>query len=100
MSFTPIRPRRAETIQRLHCLQREPDAHLSGNAAARLAVRDYNDINRTDVSGIFSLGLTYRFNRWFAVSAVSSFATNDSNIDVFDYNVFNIGGALSGTFRF
>jgi hypothetical protein len=74
--------------------------NLTGNAVARLAVRNYVDVDRTDVSGIFSLGATYHVSKWFSVSAVSSFATNDSNIDVFDYNVFNIGGAVSGLFRF
>ena len=73
---------------------------LTGSAVARLAVRDYVDVDRTDVSGIFSVGATYHVSQWFSMSAISSFATNDSNINVFDYNVFNIGGALSGTFRF
>ena len=70
------------------------------NAVARLAVRDYLNDDRTDVSGIFALGASYRFNKFFSVSAISSFATNDSNRDVFDYDVVNVGGALSLLFRF
>ncbi|MGZ5004538.1 MAG: outer membrane beta-barrel protein [Chthoniobacterales bacterium] len=73
---------------------------VTASAVARLAVRDYTSVDRTDVSGIFSLGATYHFTRWFSASAVASFAVNDSNIDVFDYTVGNVGGALSGTFRF
>ena len=73
---------------------------LTANAVARLAVRDYVEIDRTDVSGIFALGATYRFTKWLSANAIASFAVNDSNLDVFDYQVGNIGGALSLTFRF
>ncbi len=73
---------------------------LTANAVARLAVRDYVESDRTDVSGIFALGTTYRFTKWLSVNAIASFAVNDSNQDVFDYQVGNIGGALSLSFRF
>lgn len=73
---------------------------LSLNAVGRLAVRDYVEGDRTDVSGILALGATYRFTKWFSANAISTFATNDSNQDVFDYDVANVGGALSLTFRF
>jgi len=73
---------------------------LTANAVVRLAVRDYVEVDRTDVSGIFALGATYRFTKWFSANAISTFAINDSNIDVFDYDVFNIGGAAAVTFRF
>ena len=73
---------------------------LSANAVARLAVRDYTEIDRTDMSGIFALGVTYRFTKWLSANAISTFATNDSDIDVFDYDVFNIGGAVSFAFHF
>lgn len=56
--------------------------------------------SRRDVSGILGFGLNYRFNEWLSANAVSTFATSDSNQDVFDYNVVNIGGALSLAFRF
>ena len=73
---------------------------LTVNAVARLAVRDYLEGDRTDVSGIFALGASYRFTKYLSVSAISSFATNDSNRDVFDYDVVNVGGAVSLLFRF
>ncbi len=73
---------------------------LTVNAVARLAVRDYLEVDRTDVSGILALSATYRFTKWFSLSAISSFATNDSDQDVFDYDVANVGGALSVGFRF
>ncbi|MEP6811002.1 MAG: outer membrane beta-barrel protein [Chthoniobacterales bacterium] len=73
---------------------------LTMNAVARVAVRDYVDSNRTDVSGIFGLGANFRFNKWLSVSANTTYATNASNRDVFEYDVFNIGGALSVNVRF
>jgi len=73
---------------------------LSVNAVVRLAVRDYLEGDRTDVSGIFALGATYRFTKWFSLSAIGTFATNDSSQDVFDYDVANIGGAAALNFRF
>jgi hypothetical protein len=73
---------------------------LNLNAIARLAVRDYTESDRTDVSGIFALSANYRLTRWLSLSASGSYAVNDSNRDVFDYEVANIGGAVSVTFKF
>ncbi len=73
---------------------------LTLSAVGRLAVRDYVDVNRTDVSGILSVGANYRFTKWLSLNAISTFATNSSSREVFDYEVFNIGGALSLAFRF
>ena len=73
---------------------------LTLNAVGRLAVRDYVDVDRTDVSGIFSVGASYRFNKWLSANAGATFATSDSNQDVFDYNVFDVGGAVALVFRF
>ncbi|MGI8821348.1 MAG: hypothetical protein ACR2ID_10860 [Chthoniobacterales bacterium] len=73
---------------------------LTLNAVGRLALRDYVDVDRTDVSGILALSASYRFTKWCSLNAISTFATNDSSRDVFDYNVVNIGGALGLTFRF
>jgi hypothetical protein len=70
------------------------------NAVFRLAVRDYTDVARVDVSEIFALGATYRFTQWLALSAVATYAHNDSDRDVFDYDVANGGGAVSVNFRF
>jgi hypothetical protein len=73
---------------------------LTLGAVGRLAVRDYVEGDRTDVSGILAVNATYRISQWLSANAISTFATNDSNQDVFDYDVFNIGGALSFTLRF
>ena len=70
------------------------------NAVFRLAVRDYTDVARVDVSEILALGATYRFTQWLAVSAVATYAHNDSDRDIFDYDVANGGGAVSVNFRF
>ena len=70
------------------------------NAVFRLAVRDYTEVDRVDVSEIFALGATYRFTEWLAFSAVATYAHNDSDRDIFDYDVANGGGALSVNFRF
>ena len=69
-------------------------------AVGRIVDRDYHQNGRNDVSEIISAAATYRLNDWLAVSAISSFAHNDSNQDVFDYDVANAGGALSLTVRF
>ena len=73
---------------------------FSIDAAARLAVRDYYTGDRTDVSEILSVSANYRIRDWVTVSALSSFAWNQSDHSVFDYSVANIGGGLSLTLRF
>ncbi len=73
---------------------------LTLSGLARLAVRDYVEGDRTDVSGIFALSVNYRFTKWLSASASSTLATSDSNQDVFDYDVGNLGAALSLTFKF
>ena len=65
------------------------------NAVGRFGVRDYTDIDRTDVGEILSLGAAYRFAQWWGLAATGTFAHSDSNQDVFDYNVANVGGSFS-----
>jgi hypothetical protein len=65
------------------------------NALGRVVARDYHQNGRTDVSEIISATATYRLTDWLSVSAISSFAHSDSNQDVFDYNVGNVGGAVA-----
>ncbi len=67
---------------------------------ARIAVRDYVAGDRTDVSEILGLTATYRFTKWLSASATSTLASNQSNQEVFDYDVANVGAALSLVFRF
>lgn len=68
---------------------------FSINAVGRLVARDYHQNGRTDLSEIISATATYRVTNWCSISAISSFVHSDSNQDVFDYNVANVGGAIA-----
>src|SRR3954454_614348 len=74
--------------------------NLTFNAVVRLAVRDYTDLDRTDVSEILAVSATYYLRPWLSLNVAATYAHNDSNRDVFDYDVGNGGGALSVNFRF
>ena len=73
---------------------------FSIQAVGRVVVRDYHQNGRTDTSQIISAGATYRLTNWISVSAISSFAHNDSNQNVFDYDVGNVGGAAQLSVKF
>ncbi len=73
---------------------------FSIDTVGRLAVRDYYVGDRTDVSEILALSASYRFRDWLTASFISTFAWNQSNQDVFDYSVANVGGALSLSVKF
>ena len=73
---------------------------LTVTAAGRLAVRDYIDDDRTDVSEVLALSATYRFTKWLSASASSTLAWNQSDRDEFEYDVANVGGALAFSYRF
>jgi Putative beta-barrel porin 2 len=70
------------------------------NAIGRVVVRDYHQNNRTDVSEILSMTASYELTTWWTVSALATLARNDSNHDVFDYNVANVGGAITLSAKF
>ena len=65
------------------------------SAVGRVVDRDYHQNGRNDVSEIISGTATYRLTSWCSISAISSFAHSDSNKDVFDYDVGNVGGAVA-----
>ncbi len=73
---------------------------LSLDAAARVQLKDYYEGGRTDWSEIVALTANYRVRDWLIVSAITSFAWNQSNQDVFEYKVVNLGGAVGLTVRF
>jgi hypothetical protein len=73
---------------------------FSINAATSVVVRPYDSGGRTDVSEIVSLSASYRIKEWLTLSAISSFVANQSNRSVFDYEVFNVGGGISLTWKF
>ena len=65
-----------------------------------MVVRPYNNGGRTDVSEILALSANYNIRDYLTLSAITTFVANQSNQSVFDYNVFNIGGGISLTWRF
>ena len=73
---------------------------FSLSASGNLIVRPYNVGGRTDVSEILALSANYRIRDWFTVSAITSFVANQSNHSAFDYEVFNIGGGISFSWKF
>jgi hypothetical protein len=73
---------------------------LSFGAVGRVFVRDYRNISRTDVSEVFALTANYRITKNFSAGVASTLAWSQSDKSVFDYNVANVGGALSLTFKF
>ena len=73
---------------------------LTITAAGRLAVREYVESDRTDVSEVLALGATYRFTKWLSASATSTLAWNQSDEDVFEYDVANVGAAVGISYRF
>ena len=73
---------------------------FSVHVVGRVVDRDYHQNGRNDVSEIISTTATYRVANWCWLSAISSFAHNDSNQDQFDYDVGNAGGVLELSLRF
>ncbi|HVF72661.1 MAG TPA: outer membrane beta-barrel protein [Chthoniobacterales bacterium] len=73
---------------------------LSVGAVGRVFIRDYQNISRTDVSEVLALTANYRINKYFSASAATTLASSQSDRSVFDYDVANVGGALSLTFKF
>lgn len=73
---------------------------LSVTAVGRIFVRDYRSIDRNDVSEILALTVNYRINEYFSAGVATTLASSQSSKSVFDYDVANIGGALSFTFHF
>jgi hypothetical protein len=73
---------------------------FSMDAVGRLLVKPYYEGDRTDVSELLALSADYRVRNWLTLSAVSTFAWNQSNHSVFNYSVVNLGGALALTFKF
>lgn len=73
---------------------------LTVGAVGRVFIRDYQSVNRTDVSEVLAITANYRITKQFSAGAATTLAWSRSDKSVFDYDVANIGGALSFTFRF
>jgi len=73
---------------------------LTVSAVGRVFIRDYRTISRSDVSEVLALTVNYRINKYFSAGAATTLAWSQSSASVFDYEVGNLGGALSFTFQF
>ncbi|HEX8078397.1 MAG TPA: hypothetical protein VF511_11325, partial [Chthoniobacterales bacterium] len=73
---------------------------LSVGAVGRIFVRDYQSIDRTDVSEVLAVSANYRITKYFSAGAATTLAWSQSSRSVFDYEVANIGGAFSLTLKF
>jgi hypothetical protein len=73
---------------------------LTVSAVGRLALRDYTEGDRLDVSEVLAVAATYRFTKWLSASATSTCAWSQSSESVFDYSVANVGAAVSINYRF
>jgi hypothetical protein len=73
---------------------------LTLGAVGRVFIRDYESVDRTDVSEVLALTANYQITKQFSAGAATTFAWSQSSKSVFDYNVANLGGALSLTWRF
>ncbi|HXX41738.1 MAG TPA: hypothetical protein VEI58_05680 [Chthoniobacterales bacterium] len=73
---------------------------FSLNGVGRVVVHDYHQNDRTDVSEVISATANLQLTKWWAVSAMTSFAHNDSNHSVFDYNVVDAGASMALTTTF
>ena len=73
---------------------------LSIGANGRIVLHDYVQTDRVDVTEMVGLNATYTITKYLTASAVGSFAANQSNHGVFDYEVGDIGGAVSFSIRF
>ncbi|MGI8601524.1 MAG: hypothetical protein ACR2OZ_00835 [Verrucomicrobiales bacterium] len=57
----------------------------------RAAWHDYQSFGRDDFNQIVSLGAEYKFTDWLRATAYLSGTFNNSDREVFDYDVFNSG---------
>jgi hypothetical protein len=73
---------------------------FSLNATGRVVVRPYDTGGRTDVSEIIALSGNYRVRDWLVLSAISTYVANQSSQSVFDYEVFNLGGGITLSWKF
>ncbi|MDQ2867599.1 MAG: outer membrane beta-barrel protein, partial [Verrucomicrobiota bacterium] len=99
LAATPSAPQRSE-FDAYAGLQAQLSRSFSLDAVTRIAVKDYYQGGRTDMSEFLSLSASYRIREWLTVTALTSFVWNQSNQSVFDYSVYNLGGAIALTVKF
>jgi hypothetical protein len=73
---------------------------LNLSATGRIVLHEYVVADRRDVTEMVTLNANYAISQWFSANAMASYAANQSNHSVFDYEVGDIGGAVSFSIRF
>jgi hypothetical protein len=73
---------------------------FSVDAVGRVVLREYVLTSRADLSEILAVTASYRVTKWCTASVIGSFAANQSNQSVFEYEVGNLGGAMSLNVKF
>ncbi len=61
---------------------------------------DYTRVSRDDAMTVAGLSLTWMPRRWAELYISGNFSSNDSNIDVFDFDTATVGGGLGVKLRF
>jgi len=69
-------------------------------ASGRISVHDYILTDRVDLTELVAFNATWSVTDFISVNALASFAANQSNHSVFDYQVGDLGGAASVSVRF
>jgi hypothetical protein len=69
-------------------------------ASGRVSVHDYIHADRVDVTELVALNASYAITNSISANALASFAANQSNHSVFDYEVGDLGGTASFVIRF
>jgi hypothetical protein len=99
MTATPQGPRRHDFDGYVAYSAQVTRALVLG-ASGRIILHDYVQGDRVDVTEMVALNASYSITNNFSASALASFAANQSNHSVFDYQVGNAGGAVSFSIRF
>ena len=69
-------------------------------ANGRIVVHNYVQTDRTDVTEMVAVNATYSITKYLSATALASFAANQSNHSVFDYEVADAGGSVAFSIRF
>jgi hypothetical protein len=99
MDATPEGPRRHDFDWWVGYSAQVTRAFVVG-ASGRIVLHDYVHGDRVDVTEMVAVNATYYITKSFTASALGSFAANQSNHSVFDYEVGNLGGTVAFAIRF
>ena len=61
---------------------------------------DYTELDRQDHLHVVGLSFDWRIRKWLSAYAYLSYAFNDSNLDVYDYQAANLGGGIGLRLKF